>query len=233
MRSRVFRLALICSIAMLYPPPAFAGESVVLAPAPALDAPLAAGHSSETAVLSGGCFWGMQDVFQHVKGVKEAVSGYTGGAADTAQYEEVSSGTTGHAETVKIIFDPSVVSYGTLLRIFVSVAADPTELNYQGPDSGTQYRSEIWAVTPEQRRIAEAYLHQLSAAHVFSGPIVTRVGDAISFYPAETYHQNYASLNPDNPYILTYDAPKITALAQLFPEVFQKSPVLVNLTNGT
>jgi peptide-methionine (S)-S-oxide reductase len=233
MRAKPFAVIVICGIAALCHRASFANEAVLLAPVPTADAPLAAAHGSETAILSGGCFWGIQDVFQHVKGVRQAIAGYTGGAADTAQYEEVSTGTTGHAESVKIVFDPGLVSYGTLLRIFVSVAADPTELDYQGPDSGTQYRSEIWAATPEQGRIAGAYLRQLTAAHVFSAPIVTRIDSAMPFYPAEDYHQNSAALHPDSLYIATYDAPKVAALAKLFPGLYEPRPVLVRLGNGT
>jgi peptide-methionine (S)-S-oxide reductase len=206
---------------------ASAAESVVLAPAPTVDESLAKTPGTEIAILSGGCFWGMQVVFQHVKGVKEAVSGYTGGAAGTASYDDVSTGTTGHAESLKIVFDPSVVSYGTLLRVYVSVAADPTELNYQGPDQGPQYRGEIWVETPEQQRIADAYIRQLTADHTFLAPIVTRIDKVMPFYPAEAYHQNFATLNPDNPYIAAIDAPKVTALAQLFPKLYRTRPVLV------
>jgi peptide-methionine (S)-S-oxide reductase len=226
-RSIIFGAAIICGVTALYQQAGFADETTLLAPVPAVDAPRAATHGSETAILSGGCFWGMQDVFQHVKGVQAAIAGYTGGAADTAQYEEVSTGTTGHAESLKIVFDPSVVSYGTLLRIFVSVAVDPTELDYQGPDSGPQYRNEIWVATPEQRTIAEAYIRQLSAGHVFAAPIVTRIDAARPFYQAEDYHQNYATLHPDSLYISTYDAPKVTALARLFPGLYRQQPVLV------
>jgi peptide-methionine (S)-S-oxide reductase len=206
---------------------ASAAEPVVLAPTPAVDVPLAKTHGKETAILSGGCFWGMQDVFQHVKGVKEAVSGYTGGSADTASYDVVSTGTTGHAESLKIVFDPSEVSYGTLLRVFVSVAANPTELNYQGPDHGPQYRSAIWAENPEQQQIAAAYIRQLTVAHTFSAPIVTKVNKAMPFYSAEAYHQNYATLHPDSFYIALIDAPKVTALADLFPALYRPQPTLV------
>jgi peptide-methionine (S)-S-oxide reductase len=202
-------------------------ESVVLVPAPVVDEPLAKTPSTETAILSGGCFWGMQVVFQHVKGVREATSGYTGGAAGTAYYEDVSTGTTGHAESLKIVFDPSVVSFGTLLQVYFSVATDPTELNYQFPDQGPQYRGEIWAGNAEQRRVADAYIRQLTADHTFSAPIVTRIDSAMPFYPAENYHQNYATLNPDSLYIAIYDAPKVTALAQLFPGLYAAQPVLV------
>src|ERR1700710_1809621 len=162
-----------------------AADQAVLAPAPAIGATLAKAPGSETAILSGGCFWGMQVVFQHVKGVKEAVSGYTGGAAGTASYDDVSTGSTGHAESLKITFDPSVVSYGTILRVYFSVATDPTQLDRQYPDDGSQYRGEIWTGNAAQQRIAQAYIGQLAAAHIFSAPIVTRVDAAMPFYPAE------------------------------------------------
>jgi peptide-methionine (S)-S-oxide reductase len=211
---------------------ASAAEHVVLAPTPALDAPLAKVHGAAAAILSGGCFWGMQYVFQHVKGVKLAISGYTGGAADTAHYGIVSTGMTGHAESLKISYDPSVISYGTLLRIFVSVAANPAELDYQGPDHGTQYRSMIWVESPEQRKIANAYLRQLTVAHTFDAPIVTQVATAMPFYPAETYHQNFATLHPDNPYIAEIDAPKVAALARLFPSLYRTKPTQVRIASN-
>jgi peptide-methionine (S)-S-oxide reductase len=229
---------LISSACLAGAPPAFAGmfasaaEPIVLAPTPALDAPLAKVHGTATAILSGGCFWGMQDVFQHVKGVKLAISGYIGGAADTAHYGIVSTGTTGHAESLKITYDPSVISYGTLLRIFVSVAANPTQLNYQGPDHGTQYRSIIWVENPEQLKIASAYLRQLTVAHTFDAPIVTQVATATSFYLAETYHQNFATLHPDNPYIAEIDAPKVAALARLFPSLYRAKPSQVRISSN-
>jgi peptide-methionine (S)-S-oxide reductase len=164
--------------------------------------------------------------------VKEAVSGYTGGAADTASYEIVSTATTGQAESLKITYDPTVVTYGTLLRVFVSVAANPTELNYQGPDHGPQYRSMIWVENPAQRRIAGAYLWQLSASHTFDASIVTQVATATPFYPAEAYHQNYATRYPDNPYIALIDAPKITALAKLFPTLYRATPTQVRVASN-
>ncbi len=207
-------------------------DSAVAVPAPALDQPLAKTAGNQTAILSGGCFWGMQVVFQHVKGVREAISGYTGGTAATADYPDVSTGTTGHAESLKIIFDPSVVSYGTLLRIYFSVAANPTELNYQDPDHGPQYRGEIWAENAEQRHVAAAYISQLTTAHTFPAPIVTRIDAAMPFYPAEDYHQNYATLNPGSLYIAIYDAPKLAALAQLFPQLYSPNPVLVPAGSG-
>jgi peptide-methionine (S)-S-oxide reductase len=189
-------------------------------PAPAVDAPLAAASGREAAVVSGGCFWGVQAVFQHVRGVIEATAGYAGGNAATAQYEDVSSGLTGHAESVEIAFDPSKVTYGQLLRVFFSVAHDPTELNRQGPDTGTQYRSMIFVETPEQARIARAYIAQLDAAHVFRSKIVTAVQPLPAFYRAEDYHQNYATLHPDDPYIAINDAPKVENLRKIFPDLY-------------
>jgi peptide-methionine (S)-S-oxide reductase len=206
--------------------PATAGSRDLL-PAPAVDEPLANASATETAILSGGCFWGMQAVFQHVKGVREVLSGYTGGSARTAHYEEVSTGMTGHAESIEIVYDPHEVTYGTLLRIYFSVATDPTELDFQGPDHGSQYRGEIWPVSGTQRRIATAYVSELNAAHDFPGPIVTRVDDAGPFYPAEDYHQNFATLHPDDPYIAMFDAPKVSALARSFPGLYLDRPVLV------
>jgi len=195
-------------------------------PAPALDETPKTSHS-ETLVLAGGCFWGIQGVFQHVHGVMEAVSGYDGGAADTAHYETVSSGTTGHAESVRITYDPRVISYGRLLQIFFSVATDPTQLNQQFPDEGTQYRSEIFAATPEQAHIAQAYIAQLDHAGAFSKRIATKVGHDTGFYPAEAYHQNYLTLHPDSTYIATFDLPKVAALQKVFPANYQPKPVLV------
>jgi peptide-methionine (S)-S-oxide reductase len=195
------------------------GPSAAL-PAPMQDAPRAATSSQQTAVISGGCFWGIQAVFQHVKGVISATSGYSGGSAKTAEYEIVSTGETGHAESVQIIYDPSQITYGELLRVFFSVAHDPTQLNRQGPDEGTQYRSSIFYSNDEQKRIAEAYIAQLDQAKVFSSPIVTKVVPLQAFYPAEAYHQNYAALHPNQPYILFNDAPKVAHLRQEFPDLY-------------
>ncbi|HEY1258584.1 MAG TPA: peptide-methionine (S)-S-oxide reductase MsrA [Stellaceae bacterium] len=202
-------------------------EEARLVPPPAMDEPTATAPASEVAILAGGCFWGVQGVFQHVAGVAAAVSGYAGGAADTAQYETVSDGGTGHAESVRVIFDPRRVSYGRILQIYFSVAHDPTELNRQGPDVGTQYRSAIFPTDPQQARIAKAYIAQLDAAHVFAGPIVTRIEPDKRFYPAEAYHQNYLTLHPNQPYIAINDLPKIAALKRLFPQLYRESPVLV------
>jgi peptide-methionine (S)-S-oxide reductase len=195
-------------------------RSATVVPNPAVDAPLASAKSEQTAVLAGGCFWGIQAVFQHVKGVISATSGYSGGAANTAEYELVSNGDTGHAESVKITFDPSQITYGQLLRVYFSVAHDPTELNRQGPDTGSQYRSSIFYGNDEQKRIAEAYIAQLDNAKVFPRPIVTQVVPLKAFYPAEAYHQNYAALHPNNPYIVYNDAPKVAHLQQQFPELY-------------
>jgi peptide-methionine (S)-S-oxide reductase len=194
-------------------------------PSPAVDE-RASGHT-ETAVLAGGCFWGVQAVFQHVEGVSNAVSGYTGGSRDTARYDEVGTGSTGHAESVQVTFDPSVVSYGTLLRIYFSVAHDPTQLNHQGPDHGTQYRSTIFPTSAEQAHVARAYIKQLDKAGVFADPVVTTVENGKTFYPAEAYHQNYLVDHPNEPYILINDRPKVAALKQLYPSLYRAKPVLV------
>lgn len=195
-------------------------------PAPRLDE-TPTGPGPESLVLAGGCFWGIQGVFQHVRGVVSAISGYDGGAASTAKYDIVSTGTTGHAESVRITYDPQVITYGHLLQIFFSVATDPTQLNQQYPDEGTQYRSEIFAETPAQARIAKAYIGQLEQARAFPKAIVTKVGRDTGFYPAEAYHQNYLTLHPDSPYIATFDLPKIAALQRVFPAEFRPDPVLV------
>jgi peptide-methionine (S)-S-oxide reductase len=189
-------------------------------PNPVIDAALATAKGQQTAVISGGCFWGIQAVFQHVKGVISATSGYSGGSADTAQYEIVSGGDTGHAESVKIVYDPSQITYGQLLRVFFSVAHDPTELNRQGPDTGTQYRSSIFYGDDEQKKIAAAYIAQLDKAKVFPHPIVTQVVPLKAFYPAEAYHQDYAAHHPSNPYIVFNDAPKVANLRQQFPDLY-------------
>jgi peptide-methionine (S)-S-oxide reductase len=189
-------------------------------PNPKVDAALAKAKRQETAVLAGGCFWGVQGVFQHVRGVINAASGYSGGPAGAAEYEVVSTGNTGHAESVKITYDPSQISYGQLLQVFFSVAHDPTEHNRQGPDYGTQYRSVIFYADQEQKRIAEAYIAQLDTAKVFSGPIVTQVVPLKAFYPAEAYHQNYLERHPDSPYIVINDLPKLAHLREQFPSLY-------------
>jgi peptide-methionine (S)-S-oxide reductase len=189
-------------------------------PAPAVDAQRATAPGKQTMVIAGGCFWGIQAVFQHVKGVITATSGYSGGSAKTAEYETVSGGDTGHAESVQVVFDPSQITYGELLRVFFSVAHDPTELNRQGPDTGTQYRSSIFYTSDEQKHIAEAYITQLDGAGVFPHRIVTKVVPLQAFYPAEAYHQNYAALHPNQPYIFYNDAPKVEHLRQEFPDLY-------------
>ncbi|MCX4137022.1 peptide-methionine (S)-S-oxide reductase MsrA [Paraburkholderia sp. SEWSISQ10-3 4] len=204
-------------------------EAMTKIPPPAHDESVGAVHS-ETAVFAGGCFWGVQGVFEHVRGVKQVASGYTGGAAGTAQYETVSEGDTGHAESVQVTYDPKQITYGRLLQIFFSVAHDPTELNYQGPDHGTQYRSAIFPANPEQRSVAQSYIAQLDKAHVFSGPIVTRVEDFKGFYPAESYHQNFLALHPDYPYIVINDLPKVSGLKRMFPDLYRNDPVLLKVS---
>jgi peptide-methionine (S)-S-oxide reductase len=203
-----------------------AAEDAVVVPAPAVD--LQPGPPvSEVAVLAGGCFWGVQGVFQHVEGVTRAVSGYAGGAADSAQYKLVGRGDTGHAEAVEITYDPSKISYGTLLQIYFSVAHDPTQFNYQGPDMGPQYRSAIFPANEEQARVAKAYIAQLDAAHVYGDSIVTTIESGHAFYPAEDYHQDYLTLNPTQPYIVINDLPKVENLKRLFPALYREEPVLV------
>ena len=190
-------------------------------PPPEKDVPLAHVSSRATAVFAGGCFWGTQSVFERVKGVVGTTAGYAGGAANTASYDQVTTETTGHAESVKVVYDPSKISYGTLLRIFFSVAHDPTEVNRQGPDVGTSYRSAIFTSSEEQRAVSRAYIAQLDGSHVFAKPIATEVTPLKGFYDAEAYHQDYALNNPNNPYIQVCDRPKIEALRKEFPELFQ------------
>jgi peptide-methionine (S)-S-oxide reductase len=194
-------------------------QSKTAVPPPALDAPLAAKSSHQTAVFAGGCFWGTQAVFERVRGVLDTTAGYSGGSASTATYDQVTTETTGHAESVKVVYDPSKITYGTLLRIFFSVH-DPTTLNRQGPDSGTSYRSDIFYSNDEQRKIATAYIAQLNAEHAFPHPIVTQVNALTGFYDAESYHQDYALHNPNNPYIEICDRPKIATLKNEFPQLF-------------
>jgi peptide-methionine (S)-S-oxide reductase len=198
-----------------------AGLGTVL-PDPVVDSALSAKAGEQTAVFAGGCFWGIQAVFQHVKGVNDATSGYSGGSGATAQYETVSSGETGHAESVRITFDPAQISYGQLLKVFFSVAHDPTELNRQGPDAGSQYRSVIFYASEEQRHIAEGYISQLQQAKSFTHAIATQIVPLKAFYPAEAYHQNYAKLHPYDPYIAMNDAPKVEHLREQFPDLYRK-----------
>ncbi|WP_295981669.1 peptide-methionine (S)-S-oxide reductase MsrA [uncultured Variovorax sp.] len=206
--------------------PSFA-ETARRVPAPTADLVAAPGAKTETAVFAGGCFWGVQGVFQRVKGVSNAVSGYAGGGANTARYDEVGSGRTGHAESVRITYDPQQISYGKLLQIYFSVAHDPTELNRQGPDVGTQYRSTVFAENAEQARIAKAYIAQLDQAKTFGKPLATTVEMSKPFYAAEDYHQDYLTLHPSQPYIAINDMPKIDDLKKLFPESYKATPSLV------
>ncbi len=219
-----FRFSLLISaLFLLVAMFATAAEKAVVLPNPTTDESLATKSGQETAVFAGGCFWGVQAVFQHVKGVISATSGYSGGPSFAAEYEVVSTGTTGHAESVKVVFDPSKISYGQLLKVFFSVAHNPTELNRQGPDSGTQYRSVIFYSSDQQKNIAQAYIAQLDQAKVFPHKIVTQVVPLKAFYPAEAYHQNYATLHPDNPYIMYNDLPKVANLQQQFPNLYRTS----------
>ena len=217
----VLFLLLLALVAVSLPVRA-SGSNAAALPNPTVDEK-AAKSGQETVVLAGGCFWGVQAVFQHVKGVISATSGYSGGPAKAAEYEVVSTGTTGHAESVKIVYDPSQITYGQLLKIFFSVAHNPTELNRQGPDVGTQYRSVIFYGNDEQKSIAQAYIAQLDQAKVFSSPIVTQVVALKAFYPAEAYHQNYATLHPNNPYIVYNDLPKVANLREQFPNIYRAS----------
>ena len=207
-----------------------AAENAVKLPPPTLDTPpsaQAAPATRETAVFAGGCFWGVQAVFQHTRGVLNAVSGYAGGQKETASYASIGSGRTGHAESVQITYDPKQISYGKLLQIYFSVAHDPTQLNRQGPDSGTQYRSAVFYQDTSQKQVAERYIAQLDAAKVFTGKIVTQLTPLSAFYPAEAYHQDYATRNPRSPYIARFDLPKIANLKSVMPELYREKPVLV------
>jgi peptide-methionine (S)-S-oxide reductase len=204
-----------------------AEEKAVAIPPPAFDE-MPSGAATATATFAGGCFWGVQGVFQRVEGVLKAVSGYAGGRLETAHYEMVGSGSTGHAETVQITYDPSKITYGKLLQIYFSVAHDPTQLNRQGPDHGTQYRSTIFPADAKQREIATKYIAQLDAAHVFPAKIVTTLEDGKAFYAAEAYHQDYLVHNPQQPYILINDIPKVRNLSQMFPDLYRTQPVLVS-----
>jgi len=206
---------------------AISGERAVRIPAAAVEEPPPQGTSSETIVLAGGCFWGVQAVYQHVTGVTRAISGYAGGTKATALYEIVSSGRTGHAESVEVTFDPRVVSLGTILQIYFSVAHNPTEVNRQGPDVGTQYRSAIFTRDDRQARIASAYIAQLDTAAAFGKRIATKIEALQAFYPAEAYHQDYATLHPNEPYIAFNDLPKVENLKQIFPAQYRSTPVLV------
>ncbi|RZN32159.1 peptide-methionine (S)-S-oxide reductase MsrA [Bradyrhizobium sp. Leo121] len=238
MSNRPFRRLSLCAaalgalaIAALAAAPSRAAEDAVIIPVPTLDAKATDGI--QTAVLAGGCFWGVQGVFQHTAGVVSAVSGYAGGNKATADYNMVSTGTTGHAESVEIKYNPKQVSYGKLLQIFFSVVHDPTQMNRQGPDTGTQYRSAIFATSDDQKKVAEAYIAQLNAAKVYKKPIVTKVGPLEGFYPAEAYHQDYLTLHPNQPYIAYNDIPKVENLKKIFAENYIEKPTLVGNTKVT
>jgi peptide-methionine (S)-S-oxide reductase len=202
-----------------------AAEDAVVIPPPAVDE--AAGPGTETAIFAGGCFWGVQGVYQHTAGVLNAVSGYSGGSKMTANYTMIGTGTTGHAESVEIKYDPKKISYGKILQIFFSVVHDPTQLNRQGPDTGTQYRSAIFTANDEQKKVAEAYIAQLNAAKVYKKPIVTKIGPLEAFYPAEAYHQDYLTLHPNQPYIAFNDIPKVENLKKIFADSYIEKPTLV------
>jgi peptide-methionine (S)-S-oxide reductase len=220
-------VALLSVLVLATRAPIYGAERPVLIAAPAIDNPKRAG-APQTAVLAAGCFWGVQGVFEHVKGVKKVVSGYAGGERFTAQYETVSTGTTGHAESVMITFDPEQISYGELLQIAFSVVHDPTQLNRQGPDMGSQYRSAIFYADATQQHIAEAYIAQLDQAHAFGAKITTNVVPLRGFYPAEGYHQDYLAHHPDAAYIEYNDLPKVENLKRVFPELYRADPVLVS-----
>src|SRR3954464_2694255 len=235
-RSRFSRLSLCAAIGALaitafQVAPLRAAENAVIIPAPAAD--VQASDGIQTAVVAGGCFWGVQGVFQHTSGVINAVSGYVGGSKASADYTMVSTGATGHAESVEIKYDPKKISYGKILQIFFSVAHDPTQLNRQGPDSGTQYRSAIFTTNDEQKKIADAYIGQLNAAKVYKKPIVTKVGPLEAFYPAEAYHPDYLTLHPTQPYIAYNDLPKIENLKKLFAANYVQKPTLVSSAKVT
>jgi peptide-methionine (S)-S-oxide reductase len=230
-RSQLSRLSLCAAaigalaIAAFAVAPSRAAEDAVVVPPPAADVPPSDGL--QTAVVAGGCFWGVQGVFQHTSGIASAVSGYAGGSKMTASYEQVSTGSTGHAESVQIKYDPNKISYGKILQIFFSVVHDPTQLNRQGPDSGTQYRSAIFTTSDEQKKVADAYIAQLNAAKVYSRPIVTKVGALEGFFPAEAYHQDYLTLHPNQPYIAYNDLPKVENLKKIFADNYIEKPTLV------
>ncbi|CAH2781398.1 MAG: Peptide-methionine (S)-S-oxide reductase MsrA (EC [uncultured Paraburkholderia sp.] len=233
-RSRAARLSLGVGFGMLAlllaQRMAFSSENAVPIAPPALDEPVpAASAHEETAVFAGGCFRGVQGVFQHVRGVKQAVSGYSGGQRDTAHYETVSGGATGHAESVQVTFDPAQVTYGQLLQVYFSVIHDPTQLDRQGPDSGPQYRSAVFPLNDTQRRVAQSYIAQLDKAHDFPAPIVTKLEPFKGFYPAEFYHQNYLTEHPNSAYIALNDIPKVANLKRLFPGLYRDKPVLVQV----
>lgn len=227
MRGMLYATAFTAAFALAGTLSARAAEPAVVIPPPALDAASSAANGLQTIVIAGGCFWGVQGVFEHTEGVAQAVSGYSGGTKETAHYEMVGTERTGHAESVQITYDPKQISYGKILQIYFSVAHNPTELNYQGPDSGPSYRSAIFYAGDEQKRIAEAYIAQLDKARVFSAAIVTKLERLTGFYPAENYHQDFLVLHPDYPYIVFNDLPKVENLKRLFPDYYREAPVTV------
>jgi peptide-methionine (S)-S-oxide reductase len=227
LRSALLATALLIAAGFGFIRPGSSAETARTVPAPAVDEQPAAAAATETAVIAGGCFWGVQGVFQHVSGVTNAVSGYAGGNETTAHYNMVGAGGTGHAESVQITFDPAKISYGRILQIYFSVAHDPTQLNRQGPDVGAQYRSAIFPANPEQARIAKAYIGQLNAAHVFDAAIVTKIEPDRPFFAAEDYHQDFMTKHPFHPYIVYNDVPKIDDLKRLFPDAYRAEPALV------
>ncbi|MEO6028732.1 MAG: peptide-methionine (S)-S-oxide reductase MsrA [Candidatus Binatia bacterium] len=231
-RLSLVAFAVVAASVSLWQSSARSGDVVTKVPAPTVDEAVDKAAGTETAVFAGGCFWGVQGVYQRVQGVKRAVSGYAGGEAATAHYETVGSGRTGHAESVEITYDPKLVSYGELLRIYFSVVADPTQKDRQGPDRGTQYRSAIFTKDARQRKIVEAYIEQLTKAGVFSAPIVTTTETLQTFYPAEAYHQDFLVQNPRHPYIAMNDIPKVEALQRLFPDRYREQPVLVSASTA-
>ena len=223
---KILVIAVVFAVAVgVYMARSAAAEKAVRLPPPAFDPPAA--MSQQTAIFAGGCFWGVQAVFPHTQGVLNAVSGYAGGSKETANYQAIGSGTTGHAESVQVTYDPKVISYGKLLQIYFSVAHDPTQLNRQGPDHGTQYRSAIFYADAGQKQVAERYIAQLDAARAYPAKIVTQVAPLTAFYPAEAYHQDYATLHPTSPYIAVFDLPKIANLKSMMPEVWREEPVSV------
>ena len=230
-RHLLFAASALVSAALLFSAPVRASEEAVVIPPPAVD--VAPADGLQKAVLAGGCFWGVQGVYQHTKGVTNAESGYAGGEKSTASYMMVGTGTTGHAEAVEVTYDPKQISYGKILQIYFSVAHDPTQLNRQGPDVGTQYRSEIFAVSADQKKVADAYIAQLNAAKVYKKPIATRVGALAGFFPAEDYHQDYLTLHPTQPYIVYNDLPKIENLKRIFADAYSEKPALVRDAKAT
>ena len=221
MSSSLLRTLTLCILGVVTASSSAAAARQVSIPDPVLDAPLAAAKGERTAVLAGGCFWGVEAVFEHVKGVTKVTSGYSGGSAESANYEMVSRGETRHAESVRITYDPSRITYGQLLKVFFSVAHDPTELNRQGPDIGTQYRSAIFYSDEEQKRIGDAYISQLNRAKVFERPVVTQVSRLNTYHQAEAYHQNYAARHPNDSYIVINDLPKVASLRRQFPDLYK------------